>query len=134
MSSQSGNEQNRVARVFEEFNAGWLVYWNAYVDLQNQLYEAVKMARDVSWLSATDTEKLSRLNSAQRELFASMPRRMDYMPLSQISRNLDSAVSRLDNLDNAMVAEKEKCLRLIDAIQVIRDKITRTKQELPAKG
>ena len=134
MSSQSGNEQNRVARVFEEFNAGWLAYWNAYVDLQNQLYEAIKMAREVSWLSATDTDKLSRLNNAQRELFASMPRRMDYMPLSQVNRSLDSAISRLDGLDNAMDTEKAKCLKLIEAIQVIREKIAKTKQELQAKA
>ena len=133
MISQSGNEQNRIVRVFEEFNAGWLVYWNAYVGLQNQLYEAIKLAREVSWLSATDSDKLSRLNNSQRELFASMPRRMDYMPLSQVNRNLDSAISRLDELDDAMDTEKMKCLNLIEAIQVIRDKIAKTKQELQAK-
>ena len=133
MSSDQSREQDRIANVFIEFQTAWLIYWNAYVDLQNQLYEAIKAARDVSWLAATDTDKLSRLNNSQRELFASMPRRMDYMPLGQINRNLDSAISKLDQLEKDMSTEKEKCLRLMDAIQIIQQKIEIAKQELQNK-
>jgi len=133
LSSDQRNEQDRIANVFNEFQTAWLIYWNAYVDLQNQLYEAIKAARDVSWLAATDTDKLSRLNNSQRELFASMPRRMDYMPLGQINRNQDSALSKLDQLEKAMFTEKEKCLRLMDAIQIIQQKIEIAKKELQNK-
>src|SRR3989442_6459238 len=133
LSSDQRRQQDRIAGVFQEFNTAWLVYWDAYVNLQNQLYEAIKAARDVSWLSATDTDKLSRLNNSQRELFASMPRRMDYMPLGQINRNLDSAISKLDQLEKAMSTEKEKCLRLMDAIQIIQQKIEIAKKELQNK-
>jgi hypothetical protein len=133
LSSDQRGEQDRIANVFIEFQTAWLIYWNAYVDLQNQLYEAIKAARDVSWLAATDTDKLSRLNNSQRELFASMPRRMDYMPLGQINRNQDSALSKLDQLEKAMFTEKEKCLRLMDAIQIIQQKIEIAKKELQNK-
>src|SRR3989442_9528048 len=133
LSSDQTKEQDRIATVFIEFQTAWLIYWNAYVDLQNQLYEAIKAARDVSWLAATDTDKLSRLNNSQRELFARMPRRMDYMPLVQINRNLRSAISKLDQLEKAMSTEKEKCLRLMDAIQIIQQKIEIAKKELQNK-
>src|SRR3989454_4864779 len=133
LSSDQSREQDRIANVFIEFQTAWLIYWNAYVDLQNQLYEAIKAARDVSWLAATDPDKLSRLNNSQRELFASMPRRMDYMPLGQINRNLDSAISKLDQLEKAMSTEKEKCLGLMDAIQIIQQKIEIAKKELQNK-
>src|SRR5438445_12351983 len=62
-----------------------------------------------------------------------MPRRMDYMPLGQINRNLDSAISKLDQLEKAMSTEKEKCLRLMDAIQIIQQKIEIAKKELQNK-
>jgi hypothetical protein len=127
------NEQERIERIFIAFNESWLVYWDAYVELQNQLYESVKAAREVSWLAATDTEKISRINMAQRELFASMPRRMDYSPLGQIG-NLDNAMRRLKELEDAMVTEKAKCLKLIDAIEVIRGKIATTKDGLRARS
>ena len=120
------DEQERVEKIFAEFNESWLNYWNAYVELQNQLYESVKAAREVSWLAATDTDKISRINMAQRELFASMPRRMDYSPLGQI-RNLENAMRRLQDLEDAMVTEKQKCMKLIDAIEIIRGKIATTK-------
>ena len=133
MSSSQRDEEDRLERVFNEFQTAWLIYWDAYVDLQNQPYEAIKAARDVSWLAATDPDKLSRLNNSQRELFASMPRRMDYMPLGQINRNLDSAIGKLDLLEKAMFTEKEKCLRLMDAIQIIQEKIEIAKKELQNK-
>jgi hypothetical protein len=133
LSSDQSKDQDRIANVFIEFQTAWLIYWDAYVNLQNQLYEAIKAARDVSWLAATDTDKLSKLNNSQRELFASMPRRMDYMPLGQVNRNQDSAIMKLNLLEQAMTTEKEKCLRLMDAIEIIRQKIERAKQELQNK-
>jgi hypothetical protein len=127
------DERERVEKIFAAFNESWLIYWDAYVELQNQLYQSMKAAREVSWLAATDTDKVSRINMAQRELFASMPRRMDYSPLGDITRNMDNAMRRLKDLEDAMVAEKAKCLRLIDAIEVIREKIATTKQGLQAR-
>jgi len=128
------DEQERVEKIFAAFNESWLIYWDAYVELQNQLYQSMKAAREVSWLAATDTGKVSRINMAQRELFASMPRRMDYSPLGDITRNLDNAMRRLQDLEDAMVAEKAKCLRMIDAIEVIRGKIATTRQGLEARS
>ncbi len=133
MTDNPKTEQERIERIFTAFNESWLVYWDAYVELQNQLYESVKAAREVSWLAATDTDKISRINMAQRELFASMPRRMDYSPLGQI-RNMDDAMRRLQELENAMVTEKVKCLKLIDAIEVIRGKIAATRDGLKARS
>ncbi len=127
------DEQERVERIFAAFNKSWLTYWDAYVELQNQLYESVKAAREVSWLAATDTDKIGRINMAQRELFASMPRRMDYSPLGDIG-NLDNAMRRLEDLEDAMVTEKAKCLQLINAIEVIRGKIATTKDGLQARS
>ncbi|MGA2199382.1 MAG: hypothetical protein ABSG45_05535 [Nitrososphaerales archaeon] len=133
MSTESGGKDGTgVEKVFEEFNKSWLTYWDAYVDLQNQLYESIKTAREVSWLAATDTAKMSEINSAQRELFSTMPRRMDYMPLGQISRDLDSAVSKLEELENALSVEKEKCKRLELATDVLQERARRTKEELLA--
>src|SRR2546427_11638830 len=83
LSRDQSREQDRIANVFIEFQTAWLIYWNAYADLQNQLYDAIKAARDVSWLAAAYTDKLSRFNNTHRELFASMSRRMDYMTLGQ---------------------------------------------------
>jgi hypothetical protein len=80
LTANTKDDQARVEGIFAAFNESWLVYWDAYVELQNQLYESVKAAREVSWLAATDTDEISRINMAQRELFASMPRRMDYSP------------------------------------------------------
>ncbi len=107
-----------------------MTYWAAYVELQNQLYESVKAAREVSWLAATDTEKISEINQAQRELFASMPRRMDYMPLGQITRSFDSAVSKLEVLETALSVGKEMCTRLEEATEVLKERARKTKEEL----
>ena len=134
MTVKAKDEQERVEKIFAAFNESWLIYWDAYVELQNQLYQSMKAAREVSWLAATDTGKVSRINMAQRELFASMPRRMDYSPLGDITRNLDNAMRRLQDLEDAMVAEKAKCLRMIDAIEVIRGKIATTRQGLEARS
>src|SRR5438445_12717790 len=94
LSSDQSREQDRITTVFIEFQTAWLIYSNAYVELQNQLYEAIKAARDVTGLSATDTDKLRRRHNSQRELFASMPRRIDYMRLGQTHRNRHNAIAQ----------------------------------------
>jgi hypothetical protein len=130
MSSTTGGGNTEVERIFAEFNKAWMTYWDAYVELQNQLYESIKAAREVSWLAGTDTEKISEINQAQRELFASMPRRMDYMPLGQISRDLDSALSKLEALQSALILEKEMCKKLEEATGILKDSARVTEQAL----
>ncbi len=126
----SGEGSKEVARIFAEFNKAWMTYWDAYVELQNQLYESIKAAREVTWLAATDTEKISEINQAQRELFASMPRTMDYMPLGQITRDLDGALDKLERLENALSVEKETCKRLEEATEVLKERARKAKEEL----
>ncbi len=120
----------RIERAFKMFNESWLTYWNAYIDLQNQLYESVKAARDVAWLAATDAEKLSRINAAQRQLFASMPRRLDYVPLGQINLNMEYALGKINDLQTTLGLEKEKCKVLEGAIDVLMEMAAKTRQEL----
>jgi len=127
---RDGKRENEIESIFAEFNKSWMTYWDAYVELQNQLYESIKAARDVTWLAATDTRKISEINSAQRELFASMPRRMDYMPLGEISRNLETAVSKLEALQTILSAEKEMCKRLEDATGVLKERARITEEAL----
>ncbi len=121
----------QVEKAFASFNESWLNYWAAYVELQNQLYESVRAAREVSWLAATDLAKMSEINRAQRDLFAAMPRKMDYAPLGYISSGLD-ALAKLDQLDSALSAEMEKCRKLETAIEVLRQQANKTKEELQA--
>ncbi len=121
----------QIEKVFASFNESWMNYWAAYLELQNQLYESVRAAREVSWLAATDLAKMSDINRAQRDLFAAMPRKMDYSPLGQITSGLD-ALSKLDQLDAALSAEMEKCRKLENAIEVLREQTNKTKQELRA--
>ena len=130
MPNDTDSKKAQIERTFASFNESWMTYWDAYVKLQNQLYESIKVARDVSWLAATDTEKMSAINQVQRELFASMPRRMDYMPLGQINRDFDSAVAKLQELEQALVLEREMCKRLEDATEVLVDRVRSTKKEL----
>jgi hypothetical protein len=129
-----GEKSKRIQQTFDEFNESWLVYWNAYIDLQNQLYESLKAARDVTWLGATDSAKMSEINSAQRQLFATMPRRLDYAPLGQINRSMDYALSKVNELLAALFSEKEKCKRLETAIDILTEKANRTKQELQTES
>jgi len=130
MSNSKPGGNNEIEQIFAEFNKSWMIYWDAYVELQNQMYESIKAARDVSWLAGTDTQKISEINQAQRELFASMPRRMDYMPLGEISRDLDSAVSKLEALQSALFVEKEMCKRLEDATALLKDSARITEEAL----
>ncbi len=130
MSNDVDTKSGRVEKILATFNESWMNYWTAYVDLQNQLYESVKAAREISWLAATDVEKVSEINKAQRQLFDAMPRRMDYMPLGQIIRSLDGASSKLDELEKALSMEAEKCIKLEKAILVLKDIVSKTKEGL----
>ncbi len=128
--STSGERKDKIEKIFEAFNESWQSYWNTYVDLQNQLYESARAARQVSWLAATDVTKLSEINRAQRELFASMPRRVDYEPLGQVTRNLDTAASVLGDLANSLEREQEQCKRLEEAIATLIGQTRKAKEEL----
>ena len=97
----------RIDEIFNSFAKAWLKYWDSYVALQDQLYESLRAAREVQWLAATDPAKLSEINALQRELFSSMPRRLDYTPLGQISRDLDSAPTRIAELEAALASETD---------------------------
>lgn len=133
MPDNSHTEEERLEGVFVEFQRSWMAYWAAYIELQKQLYESLRAGREVSWLAATDSEKINEINITQRELFATMPRRMDYMPLGQINRSLDSAMSKLDELERTLSSEEAKCKKLLDAIQVLRQGIEKTRAGLKAK-
>jgi len=98
MNPAGSANQTRLHGIFDSFNKAWLKYWDSYIALQNQLDESLRAAREVQWLCATDQEKLSEVNRLQRELFASMPRRLDYTPLGQVSQDLDSAPSKIEEL------------------------------------
>lgn len=115
--------------MLDEFNESWMKYWASYVELQNQLYDSARAAREVSWLAATDDAKLSQINRTQRELYATMPRRVDYMPLGAITRDFDDAPSKFKELEAALTAEKAKCASLETAIDLLLAHIGRMKQE-----
>jgi hypothetical protein len=132
LSAGTGNQGDRVQKMLDEFNESWLKYWTIYVQLQNQLYDTARAAREVSWLAATDEAKLSQINRTQRELYATMPRRVDYMPLGGISRDQDTASSKLRELETALTTEKAKCASLVTAIDLLLEQISRTKKELQA--
>lgn len=129
MSKESG----RIGCILEEFERSWMEYWNVYVEFQDQLYEGIRAAREVSWLAATSPEKMSEINRTQRELFASMPRRVDYMPLGQTGQDIESAASKLDQLLAALSAEAEKCRKLEEAIAALKEKAEATKEALQAE-
>lgn len=128
------SEEARIGEIFDSFGKAWLKYWESYVALQDQLYECLRAAREVQWLAATDPGKLSEVNTLQRELFASMPRRLDYTPLGQISRDLDSAPSRIAELEAALSSEAESCKRLEEAIAILKTQTHALKESLsPAR-
>lgn len=123
-------EQTRIQEIFDSFSKAWLKYWESYVSLQDQLYESLRAAREVQWLAATDPEKLSEINRLQRELFASMPRRLDYAPLGQISRDLDSAPTRIAELEATLSSEYEACRKLEEAISILKTQTRALKESL----
>jgi hypothetical protein len=132
-SAGSGSDA-RLKEIFVSFNESLMKYWESYVTLQDQLYESLRAAREVSWLAATDTNKLSEINRAQRELFAGMPRRMDYIPLAQISLDYDSASSKIVELSATLSLEEEGCKKLEEAIAILKEKAEAMKEALRAAG
>jgi peptidoglycan hydrolase CwlO-like protein len=55
---------------------------------------------------------------------------MDYMPLGEISRDFESAVSKLEALQTILSAEKEMCKRLEEATAVLKDRARATEEAL----
>ena len=130
MNPAGGASQTRLQEIFDSFNKAWLKYWESYVALQNKLDDSLRAAREVQWLSATDQEKLSEVNRLQRELFASMPRRLDYIPLGQVSQDLDSASSKMLELDAALSSEEEACKDLVEATVILKAQTQMMKESL----
>jgi hypothetical protein len=120
--------------MLDSFNQAWRRYWEAYVELQDQLYETLRAARGVQWLAATDEGKLREVNRLQRELFASVPRPLDYVPLSQVSLDLDSAPSKIGELDAALSSEEEACRKLDAEIGVLKTRTQAMKEALKDLG
>ncbi len=123
---------NRPEEILDSFSQSWRRYWEAYVELQDQLYETLRAAREVQWLAATDGQKLGEINSRQRELFASIPRRLDYIPISQVSQDLDSAPSKIQELIDALSSEEEACRKLELEIGVLKTQAQATGEALKA--
>jgi hypothetical protein len=120
--------------ILDSFNQAWRRYWEAYIELQDQLYETLRAAREVQWLVATDQGKVSEVNRLQRELFASVPRPLDYVPLSQVSLDLDSAPSKIGELDAALSSEEEACRKMNAEIGVLKTRTQAMKEALQALG
>jgi len=120
--------------MLDSFNQAWRRYWEAYVELQDRLYETLRAAREVQWLAATDGGKLSEVNRLQRELFASVPRPLDYVPLSQVSLDLDSAPSKIGELDAALSSEEQACRKLDAEIGVLKTQTQAMKEALKNLG
>ena len=120
MDRRESAERDTPEEIFDSFNQSYQIYWKAYVALQNQLYETLRAAREVQWLAATDERKLSEINNLQRELFESVPRRLDYTPLGQISQDLDSAPNKIDELDAALSSAEEACKKLEANIMILK--------------
>jgi hypothetical protein len=131
------SERARDAKLREElvaFDEAWTKYWESYVRLQEQLYESLRAAREVSWLAATDERKLSEINQVQRALFSGMPRRLDYSPVGQIAHDFDSAPAKVKDLEAALTLEEEGCKRLETAIALMKEKIEAMKEAMHTAG
>jgi chromosome segregation ATPase len=123
-----------MGEILAAFNESWVKYWESYVRLQDQLYESLRAGREVSWLAATDERKLSEINQVQRELFSGMPRRLDYSPLGQISRNLNTAPTKIADLEAALAQEEAGCRSLEAAIALMKEKVEALKEAMRAAG
>lgn len=134
MESNEGTRDAGLKKIFFSFNEAWMKYWESYVRLQEQLYESLRAAREVSWLAATDDKKLSEINQVQRELFSGMPRRLDYSPLGQITRDMESAPSKIVDLEAALALEEEGCRNLEEAIALMKEKVEEMKAAMRAAG
>ncbi|MDA4124803.1 MAG: hypothetical protein OK438_05050 [Thaumarchaeota archaeon] len=134
MSSTSRVRDEKLKEIFDSFNEAWMKYWEAYVSLQDQLYESLRAGREVSWLAATDERKMSEMNQVQRELFSGMPRRLDYSPLGQITRDLESAPSKISDLEAALSREEEGCRKLGEALALMKEKVEAMKEAMHDAG
>ncbi len=124
----------KLREIFAAFNEAWMKYWESYVRLQGQLYDSLRAGREVSWLAATDERKLSEINQVQRELFSGMPRRLDYAPLGQVMRDLDSAPTKIKDLEAVLTLEEEGCKRLEAAIALMKEKVEAMKEAMHTAG
>jgi hypothetical protein len=134
LESHEKGRDARLGEIFASFNEAWMKYWESYIKLQNQLYESLRAGREVSWLAATDERKMSEINQVQRELFEEMPRRLDYSPLGQITRDLNSAPSKIKDLEAALAVEEEGCKSLEAAIALMKEKVEIMKKAMSAAG
>ncbi|MDV3244796.1 MAG: hypothetical protein LYZ66_06460 [Nitrososphaerales archaeon] len=134
MESNKRARDAKLKQIFVSFNESWMKYWESYVRLQDQLYESLRAAREVSWLAADDEKKMSEINQVQRELFAGMPRRLDYTPLGQITRDLDSAPTKIADLERALSLEVEGCKKLEEALAIMKEKVEAMKEAMRAAG
>ena len=132
MESHDKAHEARLQEIFAAFNEAWMKYWESYIKLQDQLYESLRAGREVSWLAATDERKMSEINQVQRELFENMPRRLDYSPLGQITRDLDSAPSRIKDLEAALDQVEEGCRSVEASLTLMKEKVEVMKKAMSA--
>ena len=128
-----GAQDARLAGIFAAFNEAWMKYWAAYTKLQDQLYESLRAGREVSWLAATDQGKLREINQVQRELFSAMPRRLDYAPVGEIAQDMESAPSKIADLQEALSREEEGCKDLEAAIAIMKEKVDAMRKTMLAE-
>ena len=132
MNNERNADWSKLEEIFDSSSQSYQRYWEAYFVLQNQLYETLRATRELQWLAATDEKKLSEINSLQRELFASMPRRLDYTPLGQISEDLDSAPNKINELDAALSSANKACWKLEEGIVTLKARTQAMKEALHA--
>lgn len=129
---ESDENARGLGKILAAYNEAWMKYWESYITLQEQLYESLQAGREVSWLAATDERKLSEINQVQRELFERVPRRLDYSPLGQITRDLSSAPSKIKDLETALSQAEEGCRRLEQALVLMKQKVEVMKNAMSA--
>ncbi len=134
MESHERAHDAKLRGIFAAYNEAWMKYWDSYIKLQDELYESLRAGREVSWLAATDERKLSEINQVQRELFSNMPRRLDYSPLGQVTQDLNSASSKIRDLEAALTAEEEGCKSLEAAIALMKEKVEVMKKAMSETG
>ena len=132
MESHEKPHEVRLREILSAYNEAWMKYWESYIKLQNQLYESLRAGREVSWLAATDERKLSEVNQVQRELFEGMPRRLDYAPLGQVTRDLSSAPSKIKDLETALAQAEVGCKSLEAALTLMKEKVEVMKKAMSA--
>jgi hypothetical protein len=134
LESTEGAGDAKLVKIFASFNEAWMKYWESYVELQDQLYESLRAGREVSWLAATDDKKMREINQVQRELFAGMPRRLDYAPLGEMTRDQSGAPSKIAELEAALTAEEAGCKDLETAIALMKEKVKMMKDAMHQAG